>query len=158
MNSTCWRTVIDCNVFVQAAATHDGAAAQVLRLFDQSRIKVYVSRTVIKELRDVLNYPKVRRKLTSLTDERVSEFLRRITYRAIAVSNVPRRFNYPRAHQDEPYLDLSVAVQAQYLLSRDNDLLSLQGGHSNFAKRFRQLCPGIRVVKPEDFLAETIGR
>jgi len=100
----------------------------------------------------VLHYPSVRAKFPDLTDEISDQFIKRLNFRATFIHSVRHRFDYPRAHQDEPYLDLAAHVKAHYLVSRDKDLLSLMESHTVFAKQFRQSCPGIRVVKPEDFL------
>jgi predicted nucleic acid-binding protein len=62
--------------------------------------------------------------------------------------------DYPRARQDEPYIDLAGTVQAHYLVSRDNDLLSLMDGHSLTCKQFRQKTRPLRVVDPVTFLQE----
>ena len=146
------RAVFDCNVFVQAIGNADGPAGKSLALLHSNQIDLFISRAVLREIRSVLYYPSVRKKLLNLTDLRVEQFVRQLQFRAAIVHPVRHRFNYPRAHQDEPYLDLAAQVKAHYLVSRDKDLLSLMSGHSDIAKRFRQNCPGIRIVKPEEFL------
>ena len=68
---------------------------------------------------------------------------------------VPHVFDYPRARQDEPYIDLAAAANANYLVSRDKDLLALATDRSILAKQFRQRFPKLRVVNPVDFLTMT---
>ena len=60
------RVVFDCNVLVQACSNDAGPSGQALRLLERNQIEVYVSRSVLEELRLVLNYPSVRQKLPGL--------------------------------------------------------------------------------------------
>jgi predicted nucleic acid-binding protein len=67
---------------------------------------------------------------------------------------VPHVFDYPRATQDEPYIDLAAVARADYLISRDRDLLSLATDRSLIGKQFRQRYPRLHVVDPVAFLAK----
>jgi putative PIN family toxin of toxin-antitoxin system len=147
------RVVFDCNVLVQAISNQAGPAGQSLALLEQNLIEVYVSRSVLKELRAVLLYPTVRQKLLDLTDERVVSFVQQFTFRATLLRHVPHVFEYPRARQDEQYIDLAAAAKANYLVSRDKDLLSLATDRSIVGKQFRQRYPRLRVINPVGFLA-----
>jgi uncharacterized protein len=151
------RVVLDCNVLVQACSNDGGPSGRALRLLEQNLIEVYVSRAVLKELRGVLNYPSVRQKLPGLNDERIDSFVRQLAFRATLVRQVRHVFNYPRAKQDEPYVDLAVAAKADYIVSRDRDLLSLATDHSLIGKEFRQRSPQLRVLDPVAFL-ETLAQ
>jgi len=62
--------------------------------------------------------------------------------------------DFPRDHDDEPYIDLAAAVNADYLVSRDHDLLSLATDHTIQAKEFRQRFPRLSVVDPVGFISE----
>jgi putative PIN family toxin of toxin-antitoxin system len=112
-----------------------------------SVIRVFVSRAILKELRAVLNYPTVRQKLPNLDDERAD-----LAFRATLVRDVPHVFDYPRARQDEPYIDLAAAADANYLVSRDKDLLDLATDHSIVGKQFRQCFPNLSIINPVAFL------
>jgi putative PIN family toxin of toxin-antitoxin system len=146
------RVVFDCNVLVQAMANDAGPAGQSLALLQQSRIDVYVSRAVLRELRQVLQYPSVRAKFPDLEDQQIEFFLRKLTFRATLLRRVPHEFDYPRARQDEPYIDLAAAARAHYLISRDKDLLSLATARTLIAKQFRRRYPQLCVLNPVAFL------
>jgi predicted nucleic acid-binding protein len=47
---------------------------------------------------------------------------------------------------------LAAAARANYLVSRDKDLLSLATDWSVLGKQFRQRCPRLHIVDPVDFL------
>ncbi len=146
------RVVFDCNVLVQAISNDAGPAGQALRLIDQNRISVYVSCAVLKELRNVLNYPTVREKLPGIDDARIAAFMQHLLFRATLLRQVRHVFDYPRAEQDEPYIDLAAEAKANYLISRDRDLLSLATDHSSIGKEFRQRFPRLHVLNPNAFL------
>ena len=147
------RVVLDCNVFVQALLNDMGPSGRVLHLVEENRIDLFVSRALLTELRLVLHYPKVQRKMpASLDDDRIDAFIRELVYLATCFRTVPHVFDYPRAKKDEPYIDLAIAVDANALVSRDTDILSLATDHSAVGKEFRQRTPHLKVCTPVDFL------
>ena len=80
-------------------------------------------------------------------------FLTQLIFRAKVQPIVRHVFDYPRARQDEPYVDLAVAANADFLVSRDKDLLTLTTDHSLIAKQFRQRFRRLRILNPVAFLA-----
>ena len=146
------RVVLDCNVLIQAISNEAGPAGRVLRLLQENRIEVCVSGAVLKEFRSVLHYPTVRQRLSDLDDEHIDSFLTQFVFRATLFRQVRHVFDYPRATQDEPYIDLAAAARADYLISRDRDLLSLATDRSLLGKQFRQRYPRLHVLDPVAFL------
>jgi putative PIN family toxin of toxin-antitoxin system len=100
------RVVLDCNVLVQAISNKAGPSGQVLSYLQQNLIEVFVSRAVLKEIRAVLYYPTVRQKLPGLDEARIDRFVQQLAFRATLFRRVRHVFDYPRAKQDEPYIDL----------------------------------------------------
>jgi predicted nucleic acid-binding protein len=49
---------------------------------------------------------------------------------------VPKEFSY-RRDEDEPYINLAVAAGADFIVSRDRDLLDLMTGYTDECKEFR---------------------
>ena len=76
-------------------------------------------------------------------------FLADLASHATMLAAVPKVFPLPRDPKDEPYIDLAVAAQARYLVSRDNDLLDLMGDAA-----FRQQFPELTVIDPVALLRE----
>ena len=72
MNGENPRVVFDCNVFVQALANEESAAAKALDLLDEDAITLFVSDAILAEIRDVLSRPIIRQLMPSITDERAS--------------------------------------------------------------------------------------
>jgi uncharacterized protein len=146
------RVVFNGNVLLQAATRENGAAAETLRLMQRHRLDVFLSRATLREIRDVFSYPEVRFRNPNLTDERVAEFLQLLNFHGHVLRTVPHVFDYARDPDDEMYIDLAVAGKADYLVSRDKDLLSLTRGYGSHAKRLRRLSPNLRIVTPEELL------
>src|SRR2546428_4163237 len=119
------RVVFDCNVFVQGAANRNSPARACLRLFFDGRISLFVSDSVLNEIRDVLTRPAVRKKLRGLTDRLVNALLQKIESQAILIRNVPEEFHYERDPKDEPYVNLAIVTGSTFLVSKDKDLLDL---------------------------------
>jgi predicted nucleic acid-binding protein len=72
----------------------------------------------------------------------------------VVVSGVPRVFQFDRDPKDEPYINLAIAAQANYLVSRDNDILDLVDASTPDGQRLRHKAPELQIVEPGAFLAE----
>lgn len=146
------RVVLDCNVLLQAAAREKSVAAKCLNFAESSLIQLFVSREVLTEIEDVLNRPEIRAHFPDLSDEIVGAFLKRLQKLSMLVRPVPKKFSYPRDEDDEPYINLAVAAGADFIISRDRDLLDLMTGHTDECKEFRQRFRSLKVLEPIEFL------
>jgi putative PIN family toxin of toxin-antitoxin system len=147
--------VCDCMIFLQAVANENGPAAAVLRLLDQDAISLFVSEPILEEVRDVLSRAEVRARNKGITDARMYALLARLAEKAIAIKNVPEEFHYERDPDDEPYINLALTTRAQYLVTRDTDLLDLMDESTEAGKDFRFKYPFLRILDPLVFLRET---
>jgi putative PIN family toxin of toxin-antitoxin system len=146
--------VFDCNVFVQAIANEESAAARALDLLDEDAITLFISDAVLSEIQDVLSRPYIRQIMPNITDERVDVFLRRLKEEAVHIKNVPEEFRYERDPKDERYVNLAIVTNARYLVSKDKDLLDLVDPSVKGSESFRTRYPMLRILKPIDFLKE----
>src|SRR5579872_434190 len=112
-------------VFLQAAVSRRGPAFALLRLAEAGRLELLVSSEILSELREVLFRPTVRRKFPLLTSELIQAFLARLATFTILVEHVPNVIRLSRDPDDDAYLNLALAGQAQYLVTRDHDLLDI---------------------------------
>jgi putative PIN family toxin of toxin-antitoxin system len=125
----------------------------VVRLLaEKGLVQLFVSKEVLLEIEDVLNRPEVRTHFPDLSDEIAGAFLKRLRNLSDFVSNVPRTFKYSR--DDESYINLAVEVSADFIVSRDRDLLDLMTGHTDDCKEFRQRFRALKVIEPVDLLKE----
>ncbi len=111
-----------------------------------------MSREVLDEVKDVLNRPEIRTHFPDLSDEIVGAFLKRLQNLSEFVRLVPEAFEYQRDKDDEPYINLAVAAAADFIVSRDKDLLDLMTGYSAECKEFRQRFRPLRVIEPIELL------
>ena len=145
------RAVFDCNVLLQAAARERSAAADCLRMVETGKTHHYLSESILLEIADVLNRPYIRKYFKSLTDEVVGAFLLQLRKNSTIIPNITKKFHYSRDPDDERYVDLAVEAEADYIVSRDKDLLDLMTDHTVEAKEFRQRFRHLKIVDPEAF-------
>ena len=141
------RAVFDCMVFLQGAGRPAGPARACFRLVDEERVTLCLSAEILTEVREVLSRPRTQQKFPLLSPEWVETFIRNAESKAVVMAEVPRAFTLERDPKDEPYLNLALATGAQYLVSRDKDLLDLMKDDS-----FRQRCPNLTILDPSAFL------
>jgi uncharacterized protein len=130
-------------ILYQATASTTGPAAELLRQLEAGRFLLYVSHEILDEARDVLSRPKLRAKSPRITDETVQETFDLLGRLAQTVSPVPSLFSLPRDPDDEPYLNLAIAADADYLVTWDNDLLDLMHDAT-----FRSQYPRLTILNP----------
>lgn len=145
------RAVFDCMMFLQAVVSPGGPALAAFERCEAGVCELLVSHDVLREVEDVLTRPELSRKFRRLTPGRASAFLSRVRGMAVLIEDVPLVFRYPRDPKDEPYINLALAAGAQFIVTRDNDLLDL-AGQGEEATRLRQLCPSLLILDPVAFL------
>lgn len=128
------RAVLDTNVVV-SALLFDGPASRLVALWQQRRFLPLISKPILREYLRVLAYPKFR-----LTAREIRQAVGELLPYAEVASPKKRLRVVHRDPADNRFLECAVAGNAQYLVSGDDDLLSL--------KAFRR----IRIVSVADFL------
>ncbi|HEX4948414.1 MAG TPA: putative toxin-antitoxin system toxin component, PIN family [Blastocatellia bacterium] len=145
--------VFDCMIFLQAVANRKSLAARLLDFVDTGELRLFVSRQILKEVRDVLSRPEVRESLPGITDESVEALFARLKKKATLMRKVPKTFDYShRDPKDEPYINLAIAADANYLVSRDTDLLDLMRWDTEDGRGFQRRFRGLRILDPLGFI------
>jgi len=139
-------------IYLQGVARTKNPANACFALVRENIVKLYLSRETLAEIEDVLTRPKFRNRFPSLTDEMIEVFLKDIKDKAVILKNAPPVFDYSRDPKDEKYVNLAVEAKADFLVSRDNDLLDLMTGYTDECKDFRRRFRGLKIVNPVDFL------
>lgn len=139
------RVVFDCMIFLQAAARRGSPSGACLALAEEGFLQLYVSPAILAEVQDVMSRPAIRNKFAQLTDGVVADFIAGLERIAVLVDEVGTGITFSRDPKDEPYLNLAYACEAEYLLSRDRDLLE---GTTVVASSL----PNLRIVDPVAFL------
>ena len=144
--------VFDCMIFLQGLIKDKGTAVDCLDLFEQGKLELFISTELLDEVKDVLTRPKLQAKYALLTEKRANNLIEQLQTRATFVKSVPKKFSYSRDPKDEPYINLAVAAGANYIVSRDSDLLDLMTGYTDECKEFRQRFRPLKVIEPIELL------
>lgn len=139
-------------IFLQAAARPTGPAAALLELAEISAVELLVSEATLAELRDVLNRPSIQRKFPALTTVLVADFIERIKLCSSYSANIPSVFPFDRDPKDAKYIDLAFAAKADFLVTRDNDILDLRDTQE-LKDAFTQLHWKFTIVDPFEMLS-----
>ena len=148
------RVVFDCMVFLQGAARRTSPAKACLDLAEEGLVELCLSVEILAEVRDVLTRPETQRKFPALLPPKVDEAVLRLSAKAMHFSDVPAKFRYERDPKDEPYINLAIAAEAKYLVTRDNDLLALMDDSKETGKSFRSDYPFLTILDPASFLKQ----
>jgi putative PIN family toxin of toxin-antitoxin system len=132
------RAVVDTNVLVRALIKPHGTVGPVLLRLRHGEYTLLYAGSLLEELVDVLNRPRIREKYR-LTDPDIQTVVSLILLRGEVV--VPEgRITACRDPKDDKFLEVAVAGKADVIVSGDQDLLVLHP----FA--------GIPIVPPAAFL------
>jgi uncharacterized protein len=146
------RVVFDCNSFLQAAINQESLAGNCYKLIEERVVELFVSQDVLDEIEEVINRPHIRERFETLTVERIENFLSSIKNLAVFVRKIPKVFSLPRDVDDEIYINLAVECEADFIVTRDKDLLDLMTAIDENSKLFRQKFRPLKIVQPLDFL------
>jgi len=139
--------VFDCMIYLQAATNNQGPAFACLELAELGKVQLYVSPPILREVRSVLTRRSIRDKFPNLIPDLVDVFVQKLASVAVLMAEVPSAGVGLRDQNDLAYLDLAIAVNATYLVTRDKDLLDLMS-QASFVKTYGNL----HIVEPVEFL------
>lgn len=147
------RAVFDCMIYLQAAANAAGPAMACFDRLEELGGTLCVSHDVLAEVGEVLMRPELRTKLKRLTPETVGTFLDGVRAKAQLIDPVPHAFRLTRDPKDEPYVNLAIAAQANYLVTWNaRHLTYLMNADTPDGREFTQRYPTITIVDPLTFL------
>jgi putative PIN family toxin of toxin-antitoxin system len=118
------RVVLDTNALVSALLKRDSVPGRLLQAVWDGTLDLVLSEALLTELRDVLNYPKIRKRLVVASVD-VELFLELLPFFTIQVDLSGIKVPRPRDAADAMVLATFVAGQAEWLVSGDEDLLVL---------------------------------
>ena len=135
------KAVLDTTVLVSAFLRHavGGASYDLLRLADAGAFEFFLSDAILEETAGVLLRSGRMRERYVYNDDQVIEYCQDLAKLANLIDDVSV-VQVVRDPNDDMIIGCALAANADYLISRDKDLLSL-GAHQ-----------GIAIVAPEAFL------
>jgi uncharacterized protein len=133
------KVVLDTNVLVSALLKRDSIPGRLLQAVWDGNLDLVLSEPLLTELREVLNYPKIRKRLVaSAIDSEM--FVELLPFFTVQVDLTGVEAPLPRDAGDEMVLATLMASQAEWLVSGDEDLLVM-------ADRFPILSPAAFVAR-----------
>jgi putative PIN family toxin of toxin-antitoxin system len=117
------RAVVDTNVLVRAVIKPTGTVGPVLMRLRQDDYTLLYAQSLLEELVDVLNRPRIRGKYR-LSDQDIQTVVSLILLRGEMVTPT-ERITACRDPKDDKFLEVAVAGEADVIVSGDQDLLVL---------------------------------
>jgi putative PIN family toxin of toxin-antitoxin system len=151
------RAVYDVMVFFQWATLPADAPQRIhgtLRALVNHDIRLCMSKAALDEVRKVLTDEEIRKDYPSLTAERVAAILDKAMEYADWFEDVPHAFSLSSHTKDDHLFNLAIESKAEYLVTFENRILSLQDGQTAAAKRLHELAPGLHIVDPPTLVRE----
>lgn len=131
--------VIDTNVFIRAILVPSGVPAQIIEKWSQARFWLITSKSIIREIRDVFFYDRIRKRCPK-SDEEINQFIDRIQQAGV---ETPEQLNLKIISDDptdDKFIIAAVEGRADYIVSGDQHLLQL-GAYNE-----------IKIVSPKEFM------
>lgn len=116
-----------------------GASFELLRFAKEERFELYLSNDILDEVANTLMTHERMRRRYRYPDEAIVEYRRGLARLAVIVGDIPE-IRVVRDPDDDKILACAIAADAEYLVTRDKDLLSLA--------TYRE----ITILPPERFL------
>ena len=136
------RAVLDTTVLVSAFLRHmpGGASYDLLALADAGHFEIVLSNDILEETAGVLLRTGRMRERYIYTDQAVVAYCQDLGQMAAIVDEIPN-VQIVRDPNDDMIIACAIAAGADYLISRDKDLLTLGQYES------------VRIISPEEALA-----
>jgi putative PIN family toxin of toxin-antitoxin system len=136
------KAVLDSTVLVSAFLRFvpGGVSHDLLRFAEDGTFDLCLSESILEETARALIESERNRRLYTYTEEDVVEYCQGLTRYGAVVTNVPDVHGVVRDPNDDMIIACAIAAGADYIVTRDKDLLSL-GSYE-----------GIEMIKPEAFL------
>jgi uncharacterized protein len=132
--------VVDTTVLISSFLTPEGVSGKLLEQARAGAFKLCLSREILEELRSRLLHRRRIRRSYQYPDERVHQHCRDLETAARLITNLPKVRVVERDPNDDMIIACALKARAEYVVTRDKDLLSLE------------VYEGIRMVTPRQFL------
>ncbi len=127
--------VLDTHVLVAGLLSPFGPCGQIVRMVSSGELTLSFDARVLAEYEEVLDRPKFK-----FDKEKIAVFLDYVEQRGLTVASSPLSRSLPDI-DDEPFLEAAIAAQAVCIVT---------GNQVHFPS---ELCQGIKIFAPADFLA-----
>ena len=134
------KAVLDSTVLVSAFLTEAGISRQLLRESEAGNFQICIAEEILDETERVLSeYPRIRKRYR-YSDEAVIEYVSLLRILSQVITPLPKIKAVVRDPNDDMVIACAVKARAQYIVTRDKDLLDL-GSYQQ-----------ITIISPEGFM------
>ena len=133
------KVVLDANVLVSGLRSHKGPPGQILDAWLAGQIQLFVSPQILEELRRVLQYPRIFKRLAI---EQASGLLEKLETEAKLVDGTLKLDVLTRDPSDNIYLACAVEAKANYLIT----------GNSEHFEEAGNIYMSVNIITPRAFL------
>ena len=119
-----FKVVLDTSTIV-SAFFWDGNESELFKKVEEGKIKLYITKEILDEIADVITRPKFRKVMlrVRLTAEQIIEKIISVSQLIVA----PKMdIKVCRDEKDNKFLECAEIIKADYIVSGDDDLLSLK--------------------------------
>jgi putative PIN family toxin of toxin-antitoxin system len=134
------KIVLDTNVLVAGLLSPFGPCGDLVRMVSSGNLTLCIDARILSEYREVLERPKF-----SFDHDKIAAILDYIEHHGLIVASTPLSLALPDP-DDEPVQEIALSGGADSLVT---------GNAAHFPP---ELCQGVRVVSPADFLKRAVKR
>lgn len=119
--------MLDTNVWISSLLLPQSIPGRIITAWQHALFDMVVSSTILEEIKEVLAYPKIKKRLL-ISPEEIDEYLTLIRFFAEVAVLKPHACsptNELRDMNDAPILETLITSKADYLITGDRDLLVL---------------------------------
>jgi len=126
------RVVLDTNVLLSGLIIPDSLPGRIVQAWREARFDLVFSERMLEEIRRILAYPKINKRLKWDADE-IERFLLLLRFKCVIVNPPPMRFQDLRDPDDAIILSGLIDSHAEALVTGDEDLLILADRYPIFS-------------------------
>ena len=118
------RVVLDTNVLLSGLIVPDSGPGRIIRAWREARLDLVLAEMMLDEIRRILDYPKIRKRLRWGHDE-IERFILLLRFKCLVIEPPVMTFDHLRDPEDAMVLATLIHSEAEALITGDNDLLAL---------------------------------
>lgn len=123
------KIVFDTNILISVLLIPKSNAGNILKLWREEKFDLMISDFILAEMKKVLHYPKIKKRL-QWEDEKINHSIDLFSFYAKHTDIKGISVEVAKDQNDAPILATYIAAQTDYLVTGDNDLLSLSKSYS----------------------------
>ena len=119
------RVVLDTNIWISGILKPQGSAGRLLEAWRFQRFDIVLSPYILMEIEQVLSYPKILKRI-QWNKEKIKTYVNYLAFFAEVITPKEIRIEVASDPKDTPILAVFIESGANYLITGDDDLLSMR--------------------------------